>query len=332
MKYKLLIVVPLISVLFLSFASCRQNNFTSEGQTWGTLYHITYDGSKNCDEAIEATLSTIDNELSMFNPASAVALVNSGTCDTVSEHFKRVFMISRRINTLSGGVYDPTVGPLSDLWGFGPHDTDTEPTEEAIATAIMAVGIAGCSIDSTGRLSRKSPGTVFDFSSIAKGYGIDCVADTLEALGAQNYMIEIGGEVLACGLSPKGRPWRIQIDSPLSGMGHKRLGIIELGPEKTAVASSGNYRNLRRRADGSLYGHTLSPITGHPVEGRIAAATVLASDCATADALATACMASAEPDSALAVLVRAKAEGIIVYVEGDSLYTASTSNFHMVKQ
>lgn len=273
----------------------------------------------------------IDTELSMFNPSSTVSRVNSGRADTVSPHFRRVFLISKRINHLSGGVYDPTVGPLSDLWGFGPHDSKSEPTEDDITRALGTVGISDCSIDSAGRISRKSPQTVFDFSSIAKGYGIDCVADTLEALGAHNYMIEIGGEVLACGLSPKGRPWRIQIDSPLSGLGHERLGVIELGPEKMAVASSGNYRNIRQRADGSLYGHTLSPISGHPVEGRVVAATVLASDCTTADALATACMASAEPDSALAILTRAGVEGMIAYVDGDSLHTAATDNFHMVK-
>lgn len=273
----------------------------------------------------------IDTELSMFNPSSTVSRVNSGRTNTVSPHFRHVFLISRHINYLSGGVYDPTVGPLSDLWGFGPNDSKSEPTEDDITRALGSVGISDCSIDSAGRISRKSPQTVFDFSSIAKGYGIDRVADTLEALGAHNYMIEIGGEVLACGLSPKGRPWRIQIDSPLSGLGHERLGVIELGPEKMAVASSGNYRNIRQCADGSLYGHTLSPISGRPVEGRVVAATVLASDCTTADALATACMASAEPDSALAILTRAGVEGMIAYVEGDSLHTATTDNFHMVK-
>ena len=330
MKYKL-IVVPLISALFLGLASCRQKNFSAEGETWGTVYHIAYDGQKAADEAIRSTLAMIDNELSMFNPQSAVSLVNSGKCDTASIHFRRVFSLSQDINRLSAGVYDPTVGPLSDIWGFGRHDTEKEPSEEEVARALEAVGIGACSIDSAGRIWRKSPKTVFDFSSIAKGYGIDCVADTLEALGARNYMIEIGGEILACGLSPKGRPWRIQIDSPLSGLGHERLGVIELGPEKTAVASSGNYRNLRRRSDGSLYGHTLSPISGYPVEGRVAAATVIASDCATADALATACMASAEPDLAMDILARAGAQGIVVYVEGDTLLTVATDKFRMEK-
>lgn len=330
MKYKL-VVLPLISAFFFTFASCRQNFSKSEGQTWGTVYHIAYDGSENCDEAVKATLQMIDDELSMFNPSSTVSLVNTGRLEKASFHFRRVFDISQKINRLSGGVYDPTVGPLSDLWGFGPSETATEPDAEAISQALKAVGIDSCSIDTCGLIERKSPATVFDFSSIAKGYGIDCVADTLEALGAHNYMIEIGGEVLACGLNPNGRRWRIQIDSPLSGMEHERLGVIELGPERSAVASSGNYRNLRRKADGSLYGHTLSPLSGYPVEGRVAAATVLASDCGTADALATACMAAAEPDSALAILSRAEAEGIIVYIEDDSLQTLATAGFKMLR-
>ena len=177
---------------------------------------------------MKATLQMIDHELSMFNPSSTVSLVNTAGSKRRRSTSGAFSIYHKKSIGFRGGVYDPTIGPISNLWGFGPSETATEPDAEAISQALKAVGIDSCSIDTCGLIVRKSPATVFDFSSVAKGYGIDCVADTLEALGAHNYMIEIGGEVLACGLNPNGRRWRIQIDSPLSGLGHERLGVIEL--------------------------------------------------------------------------------------------------------
>jgi thiamine biosynthesis lipoprotein apbE len=311
--------LPLISLFFLTFASCSKDFFSSDGKTWGTSYHIVYDGDHNLDEEIEATLALVDTELSMFNSNSLVSRINSGQDSLASEHFTRVFNLSQRISKISGGVYDPTVGPLSDLWGFGRNEIVTEPADSAVAATLAYVGIADCAISEDGIVSKKNRSTVFDFSSIAKGYGIDLVGKLLEDNDVENYMIEIGGEILVRGRNPKGKPWHIQIDSPESGFGHERMDILELGPDKTATASSGNYRNFRRRSDGTLYGHTLSPLTGYPVDGSIAAVTIIASDCATADGMATACMAAASPDSALAIAGRAAVKAILVCMEADSL-------------
>lgn len=316
--------LSLISLFFLTFASCKKNFFSADGATWGTTYHIVYDGERQLDTEIEATLALVDSELSMFNPTSRVSRINSGEDSIASDHFRNVFGISQRISRLSGGVYDPTVGPLSELWGFGHSQISAQPSDSAVTATLSAVGISACSISDSGVVRKKSPATVFDFSSVAKGYGIDLVGDMLEKNGVRNYMIEIGGEVLVLGHNPQGKPWHIQIDSPASGPGHDCMDILALGPEKTAVASSGNYRNFRRRSDGSTYGHTLSPLTGYPVEGQIPAATVIASDCATADAIATACMAAAVPDSAIAIAHRADVRAIIVCEDADSLKIIKT--------
>ena len=321
------IILPLISAIILTFASCSEKYFTTDGQTWGTSYHIVYKSKRSMDDSIASTLAMIDRELSMFNPTSTVSRINAGTLDSASAPFAEVFMLAQKINRFSGGVYDPTVGPRTDLWGFGRKEIESQPTDSAITEALASVGIQDCMIDEYFRISKKSQATVFDFSSIAKGYGVDCVGRVLEAAGIENYMIEIGGEVLAKGFNPKGRPWRIQIDSPTSGFGHERLSVATLGPIKTAMASSGNYRNFRTDASGDVYGHTLSPVTGRPVRGMIPAATVVAGDCATADALATACMAAAVPDSALAILGRAGAQGLIVTIEGDSLVMLASPKF-----
>lgn len=316
--------LPLISAFILIFASCGEKFFYYNGEIWGTTFHIVYDGDTNLDGEMLAQMRVIDAALSMFNEASEVSAVNRNEIDSVSRAFVEVFAVAKRVNALSGGVYDPTVAPLVDLWGFGRREAGTLPSEAEIAAALESVGIADCSVGQDNRLIKKTPATAFDFSSVAKGYGVDAVAAVLEKNGVENYMVEIGGEVVARGLSPKGKPWRIQIDAPVASAGHTRLSVVELGPDLSAIASSGNYRRFRTDSLGNIFGHTISPLTGRPVAGKVLAATVRAGDCASADALATACMAAALPDTAFAVLGRAAAEGLIVVASADTLKIETT--------
>ena len=145
----------------------------------------------------------VDAELSMFNPASLVSAINSGESDSISVAFAEVFDIASRVSRLSGGVYDPTVGPLTELWGFGRSAAETLPSSAEISEALSAVGISECQIEGY-RIIKKAPATLFDFSSVAKGYGIDLVCRHLESRGADNYMVEIGGEVRTLGRNPRG--------------------------------------------------------------------------------------------------------------------------------
>ena len=283
----------LLSSLFLIvFASCSENYVTTSGNTWGTSYHITYQGKTALQDSIIQVLKHIDTELSMFNSSSTVSRINRGELSSVTPDFKAVFDLALKVNIASGGRFDPTVAPLVDLWGFGKRDIRHTPLNAEVEEVLPSVGIADCHIDSCGTLVKKNKNTEFDFSSIAKGFGIDCVGAMLERNGVDNYMVEIGGEVLVRGYNPNGLPWHIQIDSPYQSqnMLHSRLSIIELGPEQTAVATSGNYRNYRQDEDGNRYGHTISPITGYPADTKILSVTIEAPSCALADALATACM------------------------------------------
>ena len=309
------------------FASCTKKYCSTDGETWGTTYHIVYSGACALADSVRSEMESIDGELSMFNPSSTVSLVNSGSLTVVGRRFSEVFDIAKHVCSLSGGAYDPTVGPLCELWGFGLSDYSGEPSDSALADARSIVGMLECTVDSNGNIHKKSPGTRFDFSSVAKGYGIDCIGAMLERNGVENYMIEIGGEVLACGVNPQGRPWHIQIDSPTGGIGHEALEIIALGPEKNALASSGNYRNYRSDGSGKKFGHIVSPLTGRPVSTLILSATVRAGNCALADALATACMAVGTPDSAMAILLRAGAEGLIVVDGDDGVETLRSHGF-----
>lgn len=310
----------LMSGIILTFASCRETFFINDGQTWGTTYHIVYESARNLEDSVRAEMQGVDASLSKYNAASEVSLVNSGESDRVGEMFAEVFDISLRVNRLSGGLYDPTVGPVCELWGFGRKDFDSIPGDEAIASALATVGISDCSI-AGGRIRKKAAGTEFDFSSVAKGYGIERIARMLRRNGVENYMVEIGGEIAAAGHSPKGKAWRIQLDAPFAasdpGNLHTRLEILELGPEATAVATSGNYRNYRQHS-GRTFGHTISPLSGRPVESELLSATVIADDCGLADALATACMACPTVGEAEAIINQTDAGAILVSVGADS--------------
>ena len=213
------VILPLISVLFLTFASCKQNYCRFNGKIWATSYHIAYRGDSRFSDSIQSELLAIDGDLSLFNPLSEVSAVNDGTSDSIGQRFADVFEISHKVWQLSGGVYDPTIGPLAEIWGFG-RSQGTSATDEAIAEALDAVGLGQCYIYGN-KIVKKSPATRFDFSSVAKGYGIDHIADMFDRNGITDYMIEIGGEVSARGVNPSGRPWNIQIDSPEGGMAHK---------------------------------------------------------------------------------------------------------------
>lgn len=309
------IILPLISVLFFIFASCGDKFLTADGTTWGTTYHIVYRGNAALADSIVAELRSIDAELSLFNPESTVSLVNDCKTDSVGPRFVELIELSKRVCALSDGVYDPTVGPLCDIWGFGKSDFNGVPSPEVIAEALATVGIMDCFVSPEGKITKKTPGTEFDFSSIAKGYGIDCIGRMFERNGVSDYLIEIGGEVLVCGANAQGRPWHIQIDSPEGGMGHSALEIKELGPCRSAIASSGNYRNFRTDSAGISFGHTISPVTGRPAVTSVLSASVCAGDCALADALATACIASGNASAAMDILYRAGVSGLIVYAD-----------------
>lgn len=290
-----------------------------DGQTWGTTYHIVYQSERQLDDSIRAEMCGIDETLSMFNPSSEVSRINRGELDTAGVHFTTVFGISRRVWSLSGGRYDVTVAPLCDLWGFGVDSAGSAPGDGEIAAALHAVGLGDCALSADGAVMRKNDATRFDFSSVAKGYGVDCIARMFGRNGVSRYMIEIGGEVRVKGLSPKNRPWRIQIDAPVSDLTHTRFEVLELGPDETSVATSGNYRNFRYDDNGRAYGHTLSPLTGRPALSDVLSATVVARDCALADALATACM-TMDASEAVDMLSAAGVQGMFIVSAPDSTF------------
>lgn len=318
--------LPLIYAIIVTLASCSNKNQINSGAVWGTTYRIVYSAPDNLGDSIIAVMNDIEQHLSMFSPSSTVARINRNEDIPVGDSFTEIFNLSRKISDLSDGAFDPTVGPLTDLWGFGTVKTDSAviPDDSTLQAALATVGIARCSIVD-GKIVKPSPDTRFDFSSIAKGYGVDAIAAMMRRNGIKNFLIEIGGEIAASGQSPRREAWRVQIDAPVEGgPGHVAMYVIPLSD--AAVATSGNYRNFRNTADGRI-GHTLDPHSGRPVQTSTLSATVIAPDCATADALATACMVM-PADKALRMIENLPlTEALIAIAVADSISLLKTPNF-----
>lgn len=262
------------------------------GVVWGTAYNIVYDGSDtraDVDAAVVRALSGVDSVANAFSPSSEISRLNElSRLASPSAHLTYLLELSKNINQLSQGAFDPTVGPLVNLWGFGSKSFGDTPSDSLVALTRALVGIDSVAVSRYAVILR--PGMQLDLAAIAKGYGVDMVATALDSLDIRNYMVEVGGEIRVRGRNPEGRDWRIQIDAPVpdSSPMHRRLTVLTL--TDVSLATSGNYRNFRTTNDGRLVAHTISPVTGYPVSSSLLSATVLADDCATADALATACM------------------------------------------
>lgn len=266
----------------------NRNKQTKEGTVFGTIYHITYCSETALDSGINATLRQVDCSLSPFNKESTITAINENTSDEADDMLVRIFNLARQVSQQTDGAFDITVAPLVNLWGFGfKHDVPVSQT--TVDSLMQYVGMDGVELDGR-RIIKQHPETMLDCSAIAKGYGVDAVGEYLESQGVKNYMVEIGGEVRLRGESPKGTEWSIGINKPIDDSTNMRNDIQEiLKVTDIAMATSGNYRNFYVK-DGKKYAHTIDPHTGYPVQHSLLSATVLATDCATADAYATAFM------------------------------------------
>lgn len=279
--------------LFSALTSCSDSFHKNSGAVWGTVYNITYKSDRDLGDSILATMRRVELSTSMYDSLSTVSAVNRGQTTRVDPMFAEVFRCSQRVQQLSGGAFDPTVMPLVELWGFGRNKHSNTPDSAAIAQVLTRVGIDRCRLEGLELIMPQGVQMHFDFSAIAKGYGVDCVADMLQRNGVSDYLVEIGGEIRCAGSNPHGQAWNVQIDAPVvetdGRINHQALLTMQL--RHNAVATSGNYRNWRQQRDGSRVGHTIDPKTGRPVTTDLLSVTVLAPTCMEADALATACMA-----------------------------------------
>ena len=271
------------------------------GMVFGTVYHITYQSSKSLQKDIEAELAKVDASLSPFNERSIITAVNENRDTVVNKMFSDVFALAMKISDSTNGAFDITVAPLVNDCGFG-FKGGAMPTRHQVDSLKALVGYHKVSL-TNGRVSKTDPRIMLDCSSIAKGYGCDVVAKFLSAKGIDNYMVEIGGEIVTRGISEKRLPWKIGVTKPTDdslNVNQEIQTIINVTDK--AMATSGNYRNFYYK-NGRKYAHTIDPSTGYPVQHNILSSTVIADDCATADAYATAFMVMGL-DKAKAILSR----------------------------
>lgn len=274
--------------LLLICISCTKPQYLrEEGMVWNTAYHITYESGVSLQDSILKILDEIDFSLSPFNRDSNLSKINDNRTDNADDHFKKVYAESKRIKASSHDIFDPTLGPVIRAWGFGEgHEVSSDTLR--LDSLMQLVGIEKTALHGNS-LYKENPNIEFNFSAIAKGYGVDCIADMFERNGVTNYLVEIGGEIRASGVNPKNTTWKIGIDRPDADASiGETVEVIEV--ENIALATSGNYRNYHD-AEGKRFGHTISPVTLRPVETDVISASVTASSCMEADALATCCMA-----------------------------------------
>ena len=259
-----------------------------EGMVFGTVYNITYQYDSDIKQDIEAELQKVDNSLSPFNKTSIISKVNRNENPKVDAMFTEVFNLAAKVSSETGGAFDITVAPLVNMWGFGTKQFH-RPDKESVDSLMRFVGFHKVSLRD-GHVVKSDPRIQLDCSAIAKGYGCDVVARYLRSKGIKNFMIEIGGEVVTSGQNEKQLPWKIGVTKPTddSLQDNQELQTI-LNVTDKAMATSGNYRNFYIDG-GRKLAHTIDPHTGYPVQHSLLSSTVIASDCATADAYATAFM------------------------------------------
>lgn len=282
----------LASLWVLVFTACTQQKqyYEESGSVFHTIYHVKYEGSELLTEKIDAELQKFNLSLNPFNPNSIISKVNKNEPVEVDDWFIEVFDRAKEVSEHSEGVFDITCAPLINLWGFGFNKMDSV-TPQMIDSIKQLVGYKKVKLDGR-KVVKEDPRILLNCSAIAKGYASDVIARLLEREGIENYMVEIGGEVTMKGVNPNGKCWRIGINKPeddSTGIKNDIEEVVQLC-KKGGVATSGNYRNYYIK-DGKKYAHTIDPRTGYPSEQNILSATIVADDCITADAYATAFMA-----------------------------------------
>jgi len=299
--------------------------FKMNGFIQGTTYSIVYksEQSKDYSKQVETLLKDFDRSLSNYDSTSIISRINNNDDGVVPDSLFLDFVSkSLKIYEMTNGAFDVTVAPVVNAWGFGFSDSSSV-TEELIDSLLQKVGSDKISLENGVFLKRDSSVTLIG-NAIAQGMSVDFVANFFNQKGVADYMVEIGGELRTKGVNPKGSAWRIAVDKPLAGLEQREFfSILQLSGK--AMATSGNYRKYYDKG-GVRYSHTIDPRTGYPVSHSLLSATVVADDCAEADALATSFMVMGL-DSAKAFLQKhAEYNSLLIYAVGDSLAMYADDN------
>jgi len=326
-----LTVLNLILTLLLFLTSCKEKpvylNFTGFAQ--GTTYNMVFESrdeitASSLQTDVEKILRNFDMSVSLYEDSSVLSRINRNETTVPDSVFTEVFKRSKEISLETGGAFDVTVGPLVKAWGFGP-DSQKSFTEAKRDSLLNLVGMEKVELRNDS-IIKADPGINLDFNAIAQGYSVDLICLYFDGLGIKSYLVEIGGEVRVKG-DKGGVMWKIGIDRPTDNNmipGNELQAIIQM--KDRSLATSGNYRKFYVE-NGIKYSHTIDPKTGYPAKNTLLSATILASDCATADGIATACMVMGKDRTIEFLGLHPEYEAFLVYSDDSgNLMTWASEN------
>lgn len=323
--------LTLVAACIMIFTpSCKRGKsfYYNEGLVFGTYYNIRYEADHDMEDEITAELARMDSSLSIFNKSSIISRINRNDDVHTDSLFEIMFKTAVEVTKMSEGGFDITCGPLVNIWGFGPDGLSYRPSQREIDSILQFIGFQYVELDEEDhRIAKMDTRIQMDASAIAKGYGCDIVAQLLANAGCENYLVDIGGEVVCKGHSDKGEKWRLAITKPIddpTGEVQEIEDIIETND--ICIASSGNYRRFYYDG-GERRSHTVDPRTGYPVNHNVLSATVVASSGIMADALATACMVIGEEKALEMIEATDDCACHLILAEGDGTRVVVSSRW-----
>lgn len=323
MYFRSIFIFLLVLVSCNKESSVTKNNI--QGTAFGTTYSIVFYGldTSTIKKGVDSVINKVNKSVSTYLFNSDISKINRGDSTLVTDSiFRKIFILSKQINTKTKGYFDPTIGVLRNAYGFG----DTKPiktlNKKTIDSLMQYVGFNKVQLTSEGTIKKQNPQIYLDFNAIAKGYGIDCIGNYLSKKGIENYLIELGGEILTKGEHPETKkPWVVGIESTTSELDNRSI-ITKVALKNVALATSGNYRKYRVDSiTGKKYVHTINPLTGSAEQSDITSASVIAATCAEADAFATSFMA----------LGLAKSKEVLKKIDGIEVYLTYIDSLHNQK-
>ena len=277
----------LFLLCFLVFVSCKKEReqFRLSGAIFGTTYTIIYYGNENFRSDFDQIFQEINNSLSTYLPSSIISQINKNNSIGLDDHFKKVFIKSKEIYKVTNGRFDPTIGAVVNAWDFGPSAAVENLDSLKIKKIMQSVGFDKVTLEDTKIL--KPFETVLDFNAIAKGYAVDVIAEFLASKNSYDFLIEIGGEIRCSGINAtKQKLWLVGLQNP--DLNSELPYVDRVSLKNASMATSGTYRKFKVDENGLRYTHIMDTKTGYPSATNILSVSVIADNCMTADAYATA--------------------------------------------
>ncbi|MGX1023286.1 FAD:protein FMN transferase [Psychroflexus sp. MBR-150] len=307
-------IICFITVLLIF--SCSPKKYELKGNALGTTYSVNYfsETKQNFKPQFDSIFNVINHSLSTYIPDSDISKLNHGKNIKVDNHFKNVFKASKLIYKKTEGYFDPSIGLMVNAYGFGPETYDIQLTEKTIDSLMNFVGFDKFLLKNN-TLQTHLPSFYLDFNAIAKGYTVDVLADFLKSKNIDDFFVEIGGEIVAYGQDhDHDKIWNFGIETPIENNTNRELSYAVI-IENRALATSGNYRKFKTDSlTGQKFVHTINPKTGLAKKSNVLSASVVASNCMTADAYATAFMAMGF-DKAKQIIEKQQINALLIYVD-----------------